>query len=326
MLRRLQASVLCRWRHWKLNAYPLLKARVEALTIHLSGIFLLDQGLKGPPELRVKILCQVKSDADIIEDWILWHGHLFGFNNVCVIADRATQETKLILKRYSNLCTILEAPLGDWPATLSWCEQKTYNLNSAIQGLRSNADFLIPLDADEFVIFEDKPDRQGVLRELGRLAKMKRNAFKFGQELQSCTLDDYMRPAAEVLTFRRCNLSFDEKKCFAKPSQLSWFGAGQHYVHTQAKEVPLVTRLSLLHFRWRGISHMHRKCLDHVSQEVVLPDGSTKAPRVGIHVLHGAQSIHSGGFRAWARKEIGAPTHIVRGLAEYLSNTSGPCP
>jgi hypothetical protein len=270
----------------------------------------------------VKVFCQVKDDADIIEDWILWHGHLFGFKNVCVIADRPSQETKRILGRYSDLCVIFEAPLGNWPANLTWCEQKTCNLNSAIQRLGCDSDFVIPLDADEFVIFEDKPDRQRVLGELARLVTLKQNAFKFGQEFQSCTLDDPTRPAEEIRSFRKCRLRFDQKKCFAKPAQLTWLGAGQHYVHTQTKEVALVTRLSLLHFRWRGISHMHRKCVDHISQKVVLSDGSSKLPRLGTHLLNGAQSIDSGGFRAWAQKGIGTPTHTVRGLAEYLSNSS----
>ena len=33
----------------------------------------------------MKVFTMVKGENDIVEDWVLYHGHLFGFRNIYVI-------------------------------------------------------------------------------------------------------------------------------------------------------------------------------------------------------------------------------------------------
>lgn len=318
----IRKSLTSRLRYWLLNDYPLLLARLESPFLRLACCFYHSEVGWKPEDVSVKIFCQVKDDSDIIEDWVRWHGYLFGFRNLVVIADRPSTATAEVLDRYSRQATILQAPLGDWPSDLGWDDKRTYNINHAIQFYGVGADFVFPLDVDEFVIFEDKPSKQRILAELSRLKRSPRAGFKFAREFQSCTLERPLRPAVDIRTFRNAHANFDLRKCFAKPQHLSWVGAGQCYVHTTDQRLPLVSRLSLLHFRWRGLDHMYEKCMDHVSQQVVFPDGTSRVPRVGGHVLEGAQSIEAGRFRAWARKEVGEANKTIHSLAEQLSSCS----
>ncbi|MCT4364768.1 MAG: glycosyltransferase family 2 protein [Synechococcaceae cyanobacterium MAG-AL1] len=300
ILGRARRALAFRYRYWLINVYPLWRAR---------AVDSLRYGLRPYPPFRdqdrpvsVKVFCQVKDDSDIIEDWILWHSYLFGGASLVLIADRPSAKTADILRKYSFASLILEAPLGNWPQELGWDDKRTYNINRAIKDYGTGADFVIPLDADEFIIFEHSPCKAGVLRELRHLRDAGNFGFKFSREFEACSLETMSRPAVEIRTFREAHSAIDFRKCFAKSGQLEWVGAGQCYVHTLDGKDPIVVRLALLHFRWRGFDHMYEKCVDHVSQLVVLPDGSTKPPRVGGHVLEGAQAIQAGRFQAWARQ------------------------
>ncbi|WP_158218622.1 glycosyltransferase family 2 protein [Synechococcus sp. 1G10] len=311
-----------RLQYWRLNDYPLWRARLECPIQYLASWFARSEGGPTLEDVAVKVFCQVKDDSDIVEDWLRWHGYLFGFHNLVVIADRPSPATVEVLDRYSGQVVILQAPLGVWPSDLGWDDRRTCNINHAIKVYANEADFVFPLDIDEFVIFEDKPSKRCILSELKRLKRTHRDGFKFAREFQSCTLERPARPALDIRTFRNAHANFDLRKCFASPQHLSWVGSGQCYVHTSDQLPPLVSRLSLLHFRWRGLDHMYQKCMDHVSQEILLSDGTSRIPRVGGHVLQGAQSIESGSFQAWARKEVGEANKTIHSLAEHLSSLS----
>lgn len=317
ILARVRRSLAFRYSYWLVNVYPLWRARAAdflryGLRSHVPS------RAPGQP-VSVKVFCQVKDDSDIIEDWILWHSHLFGGASLVLIADRPSAKTAAILRKYSSTSLILEAPLGDWPPELGWDDKRTYNINKAIKDYGRDADFVIPLDADEFIVFENRPCRVGVLRELRRLRGSGNSGFKFSREFEACSLETVSRPAVDIRSFREAHSAIDFRKCFARPDQLEWIGAGQCYVHTLDGKDAVVSRLALIHFRWRGFDHMYEKCLDHISQLVVLPDGSTTSPRVGSHVLSGAQAIQAGNFRAWAHQQIGNPNRTITALSDYLS-------
>lgn len=97
--------------------------------------------------VKVKIFCMQKDEEDILEEWILYHAHLFGMGNIYII-DNFSQEPSLnILRKYES-------------KGLYWYQQPDYTkkgdyLYELIKKTKDECDLAIPLDIDEFIGFVD---------------------------------------------------------------------------------------------------------------------------------------------------------------------------
>jgi len=90
-----------------------------------------------------------KDEDDILEDWILYHGYLFGFDNLYIIDNESKPTTKCldILKKYQKL-------------GLHWSQESDYTkkgfyLCQLIKNTADQCDIAIPLDIDEFIAIGD---------------------------------------------------------------------------------------------------------------------------------------------------------------------------
>ena len=99
---------------------------------------------------NVKIFCVTKNEYDLIENFIIYYGYLFGYNNLTIIDNNSTNE--LVLKIYDKYIN-----LG-----IKVVYESNYQGNG--QGdmftkymslERENCDFLIGLDTDEFLFSDD---------------------------------------------------------------------------------------------------------------------------------------------------------------------------
>ena len=45
----------------------------------------------------VKIFTMVKDEVDIVEEWVVYHGHIFGFKNLYIIDNFSTDGTYQLL-------------------------------------------------------------------------------------------------------------------------------------------------------------------------------------------------------------------------------------
>ena len=48
----------------------------------------------------IKIFTMVKDEADIVEDWIIYHASIFGYDNIYVIDNYSSDGTYEILQKY----------------------------------------------------------------------------------------------------------------------------------------------------------------------------------------------------------------------------------
>ena len=51
----------------------------------------------------IKLFTMVKDEVDIVEDWLKYHGSIFGYQNLYVIDNFSTDGTYEILLKYHNL-------------------------------------------------------------------------------------------------------------------------------------------------------------------------------------------------------------------------------
>ena len=54
----------------------------------------------------VKIFTMVKGESDIVEDWVLYHGSIFGYKNIYVIDNYSRDGTYEILLKLKNTYNI----------------------------------------------------------------------------------------------------------------------------------------------------------------------------------------------------------------------------
>jgi hypothetical protein len=97
----------------------------------------------------VKILTMVKGEIDIVEDWVLYHGSIFGYNNLFIIDNYSLDGTfeKLVeLKKKFNI-NILRLPNYKKKGEYMTILLRNYCKNNVV----------FPIDIDEFIVYYDKP-------------------------------------------------------------------------------------------------------------------------------------------------------------------------
>ena len=322
MLVQVLRSIRYRTNEFMLGEWPIYAAMACSLLRRLRPASFADRNQGAA--VSAKVFCQVKDDADVVEDWINWHGYLFGYDNVYVIADRPSEATNTILRSYASQINLVYTPFIQNTEHTNWDGKKQENLSILVLGHVSEADFLIPLDIDEFVSFHEQPSKRKILRELARLRSLKHQSFKFYVEYLSCTLQSRLqRPAAEITDFRQDKVPYNMKKCFAKSHEFKSIGLGQHNIYTKSNSAsPMVCRLCLIHLKWRGLDHMKNKCLQNCSPPISLSDGTVRVPRGGAHYLEGVKRLNAGTFGAWARAEIGEPNRHISKLTDFFAKES----
>ena len=50
----------------------------------------------------IKLFTMVKDEVDIIEDWILYHGTLFGFENLYIVDNMSNDGTYEVIQKYEK--------------------------------------------------------------------------------------------------------------------------------------------------------------------------------------------------------------------------------
>ena len=88
----------------------------------------------------------VKDECDIIKDWIIYHGSIFGFQNLHIIDNYSTDGTYEIIQSFKHLIYSYRFP--DY-------KKKGIYMTELIRTHCKN-EFAIPLDIDEFIVLFDK--------------------------------------------------------------------------------------------------------------------------------------------------------------------------
>lgn len=95
----------------------------------------------------IKLFTMVKDEDDIVEDWINYHGSLFGFHNLYIIDNYSSDKTYDILKKYEE------------NKKINLYRKKKYRLKGEYMTYLMNknvCDLAYPIDIDEFIVHYDK--------------------------------------------------------------------------------------------------------------------------------------------------------------------------
>eukprot|EP00667_Euglena_gracilis_P023521 EG_transcript_26612 len=97
----------------------------------------------------VKVVLMHKDQWPLLQLWVLYHAHVFGFRNLIVLDESSQDEPLAFLQEMRLLgMTVLKTSGG--------LNNVFHDLNHLFDRLRWSADYFIKLDTDEFLISFDK--------------------------------------------------------------------------------------------------------------------------------------------------------------------------
>lgn len=96
----------------------------------------------------VKVFTMVKGELDVVKDWVIYHGYLFGFENLHIIDNYSKDGTYEMLQSLKEQYKINLYQLPDY-------KKKGIYMTQLIERFGINQ-VVFPIDIDEFIVYFDK--------------------------------------------------------------------------------------------------------------------------------------------------------------------------
>ena len=207
----------------------------------------------------IKIFTMVKGELDIVTDWVLYHGTIFGFQNLYIIdnlsRDGTWEELVRLKKKYNiNICRLPDyKKKGEYMTLLI----KTY----CIRG-----DLAFPIDIDEFIVCYDKQTNtiscnknnfKQIINSLPLTAVYKMNYI----QCKVINKNGYERASVEAI-----NGTYDERGDHAKSffNTALFNGKIDHGNHYQTNNY-ILSNLCLVHYHTRNLDQIKKKVFNNIS-------------------------------------------------------------
>jgi hypothetical protein len=114
-----------------------------------------------------KVICLSRDEYDLIEDFILYHSKIFGFNNIVIIDNMSTNKEVLdIYARYVPMGVTVHRHDGGCLG-----DAQTQVLTKYLNMYKDTCQFLISMDTDEFMYCTNDDDPMAVRKVLEEIPK-----------------------------------------------------------------------------------------------------------------------------------------------------------
>ena len=206
-----------------------------------------------------KIFTMVKGEVDIVSDWVLYHGTIFGFANLYIIdnlsQDGTWEELKSLKNKYNiNICRLPDyTKKGDYMTMLmkSFC----------VKG-----ELAFPIDIDEFIVCYDKQTNliKCDKNSFGRIFKLLPISAVYKMNYINCNIivpDGYQRAAMEATNGSYVDYGSQAKSFF---NTLLFNGKIDHGNHYNTQKY-ILTDLCLVHYHSRNLQQMKKKIYNNIT-------------------------------------------------------------
>ncbi len=203
----------------------------------------------------IKLFTFIKDEIEVIEDWLRYHSHLFGSNNITVIDHMSTDGTFKILNEWKLKGVSVyrtSVPFTDKHKVLS-----SY-MNTHKRG------FLVPIDADEFIAVKKNNQLTCDISDIrSELSKLKKGPFRYKfQQIDAIpskvVLND---PLTEINQFK--TKWYKDWKLYAKTFyDASFFvntDQGNHKGSVRGHGKNYETNMTIVHYDVRDYGHFVKK-------------------------------------------------------------------
>jgi len=205
----------------------------------------------------VKLYTMVKDEVDIVRDWVIYHGCMFGWNNIFVIDNYSTDGTYEVLQEFEHLINITRE--DDY-------KKKGIYMKNLINKFSYEDDTLaFPLDIDEFIVYYEKGsknisvDKTLINDYINNLPE----SFVYKAPYLNPVLtkpEGFNRATTEIdyadlSDLGSCSKSFIDTKYFN--------GMIDHGNHIMCDNY-LTTNIALVHYHSRNLEQMKKKIFNNV--------------------------------------------------------------
>lgn len=195
----------------------------------------------------VKIFCQTKDEVDMIEDFILYHGYLFGYDNLVIIDHNSTNPKVFeIYETYRQKGVHIE-----------YEPNNEYNLSKTISFFihkyKDTCIYAIPLDTDEYFCvegqeYEERIDKASILKQLYNLPNTS-SKFYYNYFCVSQSDQNHEQPIHSVIHFERTT---HYTKVFFRAEHFCGVDIGFHNGQISQGEVCNASGFIQMHFHQVG--------------------------------------------------------------------------
>ena len=214
--------------------------------------------------MRVKLFSMVKNEDDIVEDWINYHGKIFGYNNLHIIDNYSDDDTYNILLKYKS-------------KGIHIYRERDYKikgilLTRLINNERQKEDYnlAIPLDIDEFISYYDKEKNElipsntksYICSEIGK--NLNNSMYKCNYVNSLITTNDNI---GYNNVLRECEYGkYTDYGNMAKTfvNVHNWHGQLDHGNHCCSEDY-FLTDLVLVHYHTRNLEQIKKKVIANIS-------------------------------------------------------------
>jgi hypothetical protein len=203
----------------------------------------------------VKILTMVKDENDIVRDWVIYHGNLFGYKNLYIIDNYSRDGTWEILQEFKGRINMFR--LHNYKKK---GEYMTYFLRRFCKN-----ELVFPIDIDEFIVYHHKKtnkiicNKQFIHFYLNRLPKFPIFKMNYIQSLLT-EKNGYQRAATQSQIGYYNDLGRHAKVFLNSQLFHGVIDHGNHY-HTDNY---ILSNLCLVHFHCRNLIQMKKKVFNNV--------------------------------------------------------------
>lgn len=255
----------------------------------------------------IKLFTMVKDESDIIKDWILYHGFLFGYDNLFIIDNMSEDGTYEIINEFNEYGIHIYRESD-------YCKKGEF-MRRLINMYCNEDDVAFPIDIDEFIVYHergmknvncDKNTINNYINGLGNIASIYKANYLLCMITQK---DGYERAVCENKWSIYSDYGSHAKSFFRVDLYNGPIDHGNHIVCGNGY---YVSNICLVHFHCRNLEQMKKKVLNNITglgyanDLNLLRDLIRNSPNCnGNHHVRHQINILEGGYRleSWTPEE-----------------------
>jgi hypothetical protein len=213
----------------------------------------------------------VKDEDDIVEDWILYHGTIFGYHNLYIVDNMSNDNTYVIMQKYRK-------------KGVNVYRHHDYKEKGNIMKLlitQNKSIIAFPLDIDEFIVYYDKNSNKisvdSVIPYLHHLIRSNNNnsmvmnmntvgLYKCDYIHSKITCNNKEGYKRAVMESKKGRYDHDREKIVTKSffDTRYWNGNIDHGNHCNFQTHFTLSNLCLVHYQRRNLEQHKKKVINNV--------------------------------------------------------------
>ena len=202
-----------------------------------------------------KLFTIVKDEIDIVEEWLIYHGCMFGWQNIFIIDNYSSDGTWEKINEFKNLVNIFRK--DDY-------SKKGEYMRDLINKNCSDGEIAFPIDIDEFIVYFDNNkvivDKDHINNYINNLPEFSLYKANYINALITQN-NGYEKAVHEIYCGSYCNMGNSAKSFFNTKYYKGDIDHGNHIRCTNF----LLTKLCLVHYHSRNLEQIKKKILNNIT-------------------------------------------------------------